>query len=148
MKVNSMRKNLTKSEIEERKRIEDIAKLDTDKLIAPKYFNKGQTEVFNFIKEELVKLDLLDNLDLHALERYIISYYHYTRISKDINRMAVKREEFYNNTLLLEKYSRMARESARDLGLSLGERLKLIALSKGEELEKEDPLLKVLRGGK
>ena len=146
MKVNSMRKNLTKAEIDERKRIEDMAKLDTDKLIAPSYFNKDQIEVFNFIRDELAGLELLDNLDLHALERYIISYYHYTRISKSINRMAVKHEEFYNNTLLLEKYNKMARESARDLGLSLGERLKLLALSKMEDMENEDPLLRILNG--
>lgn len=147
MKVDGMRKNLTKKEIEKRKQIEDIAKLDTDKLVAPKYFNKTQTDVFNFIKEELIELELIDNLDIHALERYIVSYYHYTRISKNINRMGVNNENFYNNTLLLEKYNKMARESAKDLGLALGERLRLLTLSKLDDLEKEDPLLKVLRGG-
>lgn len=147
MKVDGMRKNLTKKEIEERRQIENMAKLDTDKLIAPDYFNKKQVAIFDFIKNELVKLDLIDNLDIHALERYIVSYYHYTRVSKNINRMGVNNENFYNNTLLLEKYNKMVRESAKDLGLALGERLKLLALSKLDELESEDPVLKVLRGG-
>lgn len=146
MKVDGMRKHMSKEDKEKRKQIEDIAKLDTDLLIAPTYFNKDQVELFNFVRDELVKLELLDNLDLHALERYIVSYYHYSRISKSINRMAVKHEDFYNNTLLLEKYNRMARESAKDLGLSLGERLKLLAISKMDELESEDPLLKALYG--
>ena len=147
MKVDGMRKNLTKKEIEKRRQIESIGKLDSDKLIAPKYFSEVQVAVFDFIKDELIKLDLIDNLDIHALERYVVSYYHYTRVSKNINRMGVNNENFYNNTLLLEKYNKMARESAKDLGLALGERLKLLTLSKLDELDKEDPLLKVLRGG-
>lgn len=147
MKVDGMRKNLTKKEIEERKHIEGLAKLNTDKLASPNYFNKEQATVFNFIRDELKELDLIDNLDIHALERYVVSYYHYTRISKEINRMAVKNENFYNNTLLLEKYNRMARESAKDLGLALGERLRLLTLSKIDEIDKEDPLLRVLSGG-
>lgn len=147
MKVDGMRKNLTKKEIEKRRQIESIGKLDSDKLIAPTYFSKVQVAVFDFIKDELIKLDLIDNLDIHALERYVVSYYHYTRVSKNINRMGVNNENFYNNTLLLEKYNKMARESAKDLGLALGERLKLLTLSKLDELDKEDPLLKVLRGG-
>lgn len=146
MKVDNMKKNLTKQEIDDRKQIENMAKLDTDKLIAPEYFNKKQAEIFNFVKGELIELELIDNLDLHALERYIISYYHYTRISKYINNMSVKHEEFYGQTLLLEKYNRIAREASKDLGLALGDRLKLLALSKMDELEKEDPLIKILGG--
>lgn len=148
MKVDNMRKNLTRQEIEDRKQIEEMAKLDTDKLTTPEYFNTEQKAVFNFIRDELVKLELIDNLDLHALERYVISYYHYTRISKYINRMSVKHEEFYGQTLLLEKYNRIAREASKDLGLALGDRLKLLALSKMDELEKEDPLIKILSGSK
>ena len=147
MKVDNMRKNLTKKEIEERRQIEELAKLDVDKLEAPKYFTKEQVAVFDFIKDELIELDLIDNLDKHALERYVVSYYHYTKVSKNINRMGVNNEDYYNNTLLLEKYNRMVRESAKDLGLALGERLRLLSLSKLDELEQEDPLLKVLRGG-
>lgn len=147
MKVDGMRKNLTKKEIDTRRQLEEKVKLDTDKLVAPNYFNKIQVAVFDFIKEELVKLELIDNLDIHALERYIVSYYHYTRVSKNINRMGVNNEDFYSNTLLLEKYNKMVRESAKDLGLALGERLKLLTLSKLDELESEDPVLKILRGG-
>lgn len=147
MKVDNMRKNLTKKEIEERRQIEELAKLDVDKLEAPKYFTKEQVAVFDFIKDELIELDLIDNLDKHALERYVVSYYHYAKVSKNINRMGVNNEDYYNNTLLLEKYNRMVRESAKDLGLALGERLRLLSLSKLDELEQEDPLIKVLRGG-
>lgn len=125
---------LTKDEIESRRKHESRIKGETDNIQAPDYLPKELVEKFNDLARQLLQMNLMDNLDCDSLARYVVSEYNYQRLMKKINRTGIDNPDYYNFTLLSEKYFKMARQSASDMGLSISSRLKL-AIPEVEEKE-------------
>lgn len=120
------KKNLTKAEIEERRKRE-IAPI-TDNIAPPSYLSKKQKDEFVKIAEQLKKLKIMGETDVDALARYIMSKDLYIKLSKQITRTAV-----LTDPILLDKYMKnqdrmfkQCRASATDLGLTISSRCKLV----------------------
>ncbi|WP_211750350.1 phage terminase small subunit P27 family [Paenibacillus sp. Marseille-Q4541] len=151
-------KNLTKKEIEERKKQE--IKAPADKVRAPSYLSKEHKKEFNKIAAELQKIEIISNLDVDALARYIISRALYLKITDqllyrdpiriyDVNESDQIDGELIPNTTTLEmasevfsdllntqdKLFKQCRQAASDLGLTIASRCRLVvpkAPAKGE----------------
>ena len=125
---------LTKDEIKARRKAEERIKVSSDNIQAPDYLPKKLVGKFDDLASQLIEIDLMDNLDTDSLARYVISEHNYQRVMKKINRTGIDNPDFYDLTLLSEKYFKMARQSASDMGLSISSRLKL-AIPQVEEKE-------------
>lgn len=118
------RKHLTKNEYEERKSQElDVPFVDVK---APTYLNTKQKRKFNDIAKKLVALGIMTELDVDCLARYVISHDLYILYTEQITQMLA--EGVVDNTMqnLQDKAFRQAQTSARDLGLTITSRCKLV----------------------
>jgi P27 family predicted phage terminase small subunit len=120
------RKHLTKVEIEERK--ENEVKAPSDKIKAPSYLTADLKLEFNKIAKQLADVGIMTNLDVDALARFIIARAMYVTLSMQIIRQP--------NILMSDKYPQIAinqdkafkqcSATARDLGLTISSRCKLV----------------------
>lgn len=121
------KKHLTKKEYEERKATElDVPFVD----IKPPEYLKGekQLEKFKYYAEMLLKLNIFTELDVDCLARYIMSeqlYLQYTNLliklikSQDFEQMGKIQS-------LQDRAFRQCQQCARDLGLTISARCKLV----------------------
>lgn len=130
------RKNLTKKEIEERRKQE--VKAPADNIEPPSYLPANLRKEFNRLAKEMVEIGIMSNLDCEALARAIISEYNYQKVSKKLLKMGVDNPKYYDTVLLQEKLFKMVRQSANDLGLTISSRCKLVVPKKEEK--EEDPI--------
>lgn len=145
--VNIMSKNLTKEEKEIRVKAEEKLKGGADKITPPKYLSKGQKKIFKNIVEELEASGILGNLDIYILSTCSIALDRMQEIEKTINE---------NPSLIRDKDLRLANDKytkdffrcCNELSLSPQSRAKIGNLSLQKQQEEQDPLLKVLSGGK
>src|SRR5665648_977095 len=75
--------HLTKKEIEERMRTE--IKAPSDNIKAPGYLSVGQKKKFNEVAEELKRIDIMTNLDIDTLARFVIADTLYIEITKPVS---------------------------------------------------------------
>ena len=118
------KKHLSKSEYEERKSQElDVPFIDVK---APSYLNAKQKRKFNDIAKKLVALGIMTELDVDCLARYVISHDLYVLYTSQITQMLA--EGVVDNTMqnLQDKAFRQAQTTARDLGLTITSRCKLV----------------------
>lgn len=134
------KKHLTKEEIENRKNQEVDA--PSDKITPPDYLStKKLKEEFVRIAEELQRVELISNLDVDALARFLLAQEQYVKLTKLLRNtepiMTVQNEEtgkeysFSNEvyTDLLtsqDKLFKQCRQSASDLGLTISSRCRLV----------------------
>lgn len=124
------KKHLTKEEIAERKATE--VKAPNDKIRAPSYLDKDLKKEFNKIAKELKEIDIMSNLDVDALARFIIARKLYIEITQQL---------VENPSLLLDKdtvgiqdkFFKQCRSAASDLGLTISSRCKLVVPKKEEK---------------
>lgn len=140
--------HLTKDEIEKRQKHEEAMKADTDKIIPPARLRKLQKERFNELSSQLVKLGIMDNLDVDTLAMYIETYDNYVRVIKSARKMTNKEldENFSEYAAKMRTATQLAdtcRKLASDLGLTITSRLKLIIPEKEEK--EESPMSKFLK---
>ena len=135
----------TKEEIEKRIENEEKLKGNADKIDPPDYLSENQRDLFYYIKKELEESKLLSNLDVYILAKCVIA----------IDRLQYIEQKINQNPKLLLQSQFMANKKAYDadffrccneLSLSPQSRAKLSNINLLAEQEKEDPLLKVLRG--
>ncbi|MBC9873686.1 phage terminase small subunit P27 family [Macrococcoides goetzii] len=81
----------TKAEIEKRRKAEEALKAAKDKLKPPTWLDKGAKKEFRYIVNEMSELDVLNNLDVHALAMYCDAYSNYVEITKLINENGLAR---------------------------------------------------------
>lgn len=132
------RKHLTKAEIEERQ--ENEVKAPSDKIRAPSYLTDDLKREFNILAKQLIDVGIMTNLDVDALARFIIARSMYITLSMQIIKQP--------NILMSDKYPQIAinqdkafkqcSASARDLGLTISSRCKLIAPK--AEIGKDDEI--------
>lgn len=130
------KKNLTKSEIEERK--EQEVKAPSDKVKAPAYLSKDLKREFKKIADELLQIGIMTNLDVDALARFLIARNMYIKISNQLLELDPLEDDF--NTLInhQDKFFKQSRAAASDLGLTISSRCKLVIPKKEEKKKSEE----------
>ncbi|MEE6450518.1 phage terminase small subunit P27 family [Gottfriedia acidiceleris] len=133
------KKNLTKSEIQERK--DQEVKAPSDKVKAPAYLSKELKREFKKIADELLQIGIMTNLDVDALARFLIARNMYVKISTQLMELDPLEADF--DTLVAHQYKffKQSRSAASDLGLTISSRCKLVIPKKEEkELTEEEKL--------
>lgn len=145
--VKVMSKNLTKEEKEKRLEVENKLRGKADKIIPPSYLNEKQVKIFDYIVQELKASGILGNLDTYILAQCSVAIERIQAIDEQINNDI---EQILNKGLsvIRDKYVKEFFRCANELSLSPQSRAKLGNINLQAEQEKQDPLLKVLGGGK
>ena len=119
-------KHLTKAEIQERQERE--IKPIMDDIIAPSYLTKKQSDEFDKLAGQLMKLKIMGETDVDALSRYIIAKDFYTNAVKQMRKKEVRDDpiKFDAWAKIQDRYFKQCRSSANDLGLSISSRCKLV----------------------
>lgn len=125
------KKNLTKKEIEKRKAQE--IKAPSDKIEAPSYLPENLKKEFNRIAEELINIEIMSNLDIEALARFVIAEYQYQKVVKKAIKLSPENDKYFDMLLMQEKLFKMARQAASDLGLTISSRCKLVVPKSGDD---------------
>lgn len=135
-------KHLTKAEIEKRKSSE--VKAPADKVEAPSYLPKNLQEEFNRIAAELINIEIMSNLDIEALARFVVAEYQYQKVVKKAIKMSPENQKYMETLIMQEKLFKMARTAASDLGLTISSRCKLV-VPKKEDKKPENKFAKFVR---
>ena len=149
------KKHLTKAEYDERKRQE--VKASSDNVVPPAYLTKKEKEKFTEIAEQLVDIGIMTNLDCDVLARYIRATTEYEKITRQLSKIkfmpdkksTVSAEEQiaeqtaqYNYLQKIQvRAARQCNECARELGLTISSRCRLV-MPKTEEKPPENKFLK------
>ncbi|UTH13303.1 phage terminase small subunit P27 family [Macrococcus equipercicus] len=83
--IHGNKNRRTKDEIERRQKAEAALQAAKDKLKPPPWLDKGAKKEFKYIVSEMAELDVLNNLDVHALAMYCDAYSNYVEVTKAIN---------------------------------------------------------------
>lgn len=120
------KKNLTKAEIEARRKQE--IKAPSDLIQPPSHLTSAQKKEFRLISGQLQELNIISNLDCEALARYIVSKDIYNKISKKLRALEIEEDidTFEKYTKIHDRYFKICRASASDLGLTISSRCKLV----------------------
>lgn len=120
------RKHLTKDEYEERKDSElDVPFKDVQ---PPSYLKKKQKEKFTDIADKLLALGIMTELDVDCLAMYILSHDLYLSYTKTIAQL-IKQNDIAglkDVQNMQDKAFRQAQTAARDLGLTITSRCRII----------------------
>lgn len=138
------KKHLTIAEIEKRKQEE--VKACNGAISPPKYLTAKQKKEFNKIADELIKIEIMTNLDCDALARYIIAndnYIKYCKILKSIPDDWELISAIDKATSVQDRAFKQCQSAAKELGLTIGSRCKL-TIPKTEEKEESDPMAQLL----
>lgn len=120
------KKHLTKSEIEQRRSEEiDVPFKDVE---PPDYLSESQKREFNEYAEKLVAIGIFTELDEDCLARYVLSKNLYLRYTSLLSSMMSKKNvaEMGKVQQLQDKAFRQCTTCARDLGLTITSRCKLV----------------------
>lgn len=132
------RKHLTQEEIEERRKNEISA--PSDKIKAPAYLTTELKREFTKIAKQLIRIGIMTNLDVDALARFVIARSMYVTLSMQIiNQPAVLMSDKYPQVAInQDKAFKQCSSAARDLGLTISSRCKLVMPEKTEK--KKSPM--------
>jgi P27 family predicted phage terminase small subunit len=120
------KKHLTKKEIEERKKQE--VKAPADNIHAPDYLTEKQKAKFEEIAKTLDDMNIMSNLDCHALARYISAVDIYEELTKKMRspKTLSDIETLEKYAKLQDRYFKQCHTAANALGLSISSRCKLV----------------------
>lgn len=144
------KKHLTKAEIEARQN-EEVAPC-TDDLTPPSYLTAAEKRRFEKLAGQLTKIKIMGETDVETLARYVSAQTLYEKATKDLRKLDKEqpkrddydqREDYFfaldiwtkaNETAvkLQDRYFKQATASARELGLTISSRCKLVAPVKDE----------------
>ncbi|MEL3956912.1 phage terminase small subunit P27 family [Caldifermentibacillus hisashii] len=145
--VKTMSKNLTKEEKEIRLETEQKLRGGADNISPPKHLNARQRKIFQYIVQELEASKILGNLDIYILGTAAIAIDRLQQIEKMINKDINK--TFDKNILKAKaEYTKEFFRCCNELSMSPQSRAKLGNINVQVKQKEEDPLLKVLKGGK
>ena len=120
------KKHLGKKEIEERRKQE--VKAPSDNINAPDYLTEKQKKKFEEIAKTLDDMNIMSNLDCHALARYISAVDMYEELTKKVRNPKILNdpETLERYAKLQDRYFKQCHTSANALGLSISSRCKLV----------------------
>lgn len=149
------RKHLTKAERDARRKAEITAACD--KVKPPDWLSKKEKDKFGEIAEQLMEIGIMSNLDCDVLARYVRGQAEYEKVTKQLGKikfipdkksMAGAEEQLaeqaaqYNYLQKIQaRLERQCNADARELGLTIASRCKLV-MPKKEESKKENKFLK------
>jgi P27 family predicted phage terminase small subunit len=125
------KKHLTKSEIEQRKAEE--VKAPADKIEPPSYLPDNLRKEFNRIADQLIEIEIMSNLDVESLARFVVAEYQYQQVTVKLLNLKGMGQKYIDLMYLQEKLFKMCRAAASDLGLSISSRCKLVVPKKNDE---------------
>ncbi len=140
--VDTLSKHLTKEEYEARKKAEEKLKGGTDKIKPPTHLNAKQKKIFRYIVDELEESEILTNLDIFILENCAISIERLQTVERILNKNLMDK----NALRIKESYTKEFFRCCNELSLSPQSRAKLANINVNAQAEREDPLMKTLRG--
>lgn len=143
--VKTMSKNLTKEEIETRSETEKKLRGAADSISPPSHLNARQKKIFRYIVQELEASGILGNLDVHILSTCSFALDRMQQIQRAINKNPDNEDEELKK---LDKYTKVFFRCCNELSLSPQSRAKLGTINFQVKQKEDDPLLKVLAGGK
>lgn len=136
------KKHLTKEEIEKRKSTE--LKAPIGNIEPPDYLPEKLWTEFNDIANKLIKINIMTELDVDLLARYLLSKQAYLALTskylKAIGKGDVQSEKL---SVMQDKAFKQCQAAARDLGLTIGSRCKLVI----PKTEEEKPISKWAKFG-
>lgn len=136
----------TKEEIQNRIDNEKMLKGKSDNIIPSQELKGNQLYLFNFIKSELEESGILSNLDTFILTKCAIAIDRLRFIEEKINdnpRLLLVQNPLMSNK---KNYDADFFRCCNELSLSPQSRAKLANINQAAENNKEDPLLKAMRG--
>ena len=159
--ITNGKKHLTKKEIAER-RASEVAPA-TDDLAPPAYLTAAQKKHFRKLVGQLDKIRIMGETDVDTLARYVVAEMQYQDAVKEARKLTKDRPtarddpEYYHkletwgiltelNDKRLERYFKQASTLARDLGLTISSRCKLVVPKTEDDKPKENKFAKF--GGK
>ena len=149
--ANNNKAHLTKAEILEREQTE--IKAPSDDIRMPGCLKtKKLKDRFNYIVDQLKELNLMSNLDVDCIVRYINAESEYEQVTAKLNKTPIMVEGLNENGVmdyvvnkeyerlitLQDKVFKQARASASDLGLTISSRCKLVVPNVKEETKNDD----------
>lgn len=142
--IDVMSKNLTNEEKEARKQAEEKLKGGNDKIKPPAYLGKEAKKIFKYIVIELQDSGILTNLDVYILASCANAIARIQAAEKLLNDDLLNKDALKVKDSYMKEFFRCCNE----LSLSPQSRAKLANINVQAKEQKEDPLLKVLAGGK
>ena len=138
-------KHLTKSEIEERQKME--LKVDFRDVKIPDYLPQNLVDEFNDIAGKMLQIGIMTELDEDCLARYLLAKQQYLRYTNLLNKATSRGNitEIEKLMTIQDKAFKQCRASANDLGLTIASRCKLV-MPKIEEPPKENKFMKFSGG--
>lgn len=135
------KKHLTKSEIEERKNTE--VHPCTDEINAPSFLTAKQKRSFSKICGQLTKLKIMGETDCETLARYVVAEELYEKTTKKLRSALDSIDDpFAGDALgveqlakLQDRFFKQAQMAARDLGLTISARCRLVVPEKTEDVK-------------
>jgi P27 family predicted phage terminase small subunit len=144
------KKHLTKAEIEARQS-EEVSPC-TDDLTPPAYLTAAEKRRFKKLADQLDKIKIMGETDVETLARYVSAQTLYEKATKDLRKLDKEKPERgdYDNrddyivmydiwtkacenaVKLQDRYFKQATASARELGLTISSRCKLVAPAAAE----------------
>jgi P27 family predicted phage terminase small subunit len=139
------RKNLTKAEIEYRKNTE--VKAPVGDCSPPDYLPAKLKEEFESIADKLISIGIMTELDVDLLARYLLSKQAYLGLTSRYMKMLssgnpADLEKIAN---LQDKSFKQCQSAARDLGLTISSRCKLV-VPKVDDEPKENKFARFQKG--
>lgn len=121
------KKHLSQAEIEERRERE--LKVPYTDVVPPDYLTDAQKEKFMHYAEMLLALGIMTELDVDCLARYIVSFDLYLVYTESVKALLTAQnfEELKSVQTMQDKMFKQAQASARDLGLTITSRCKIVA---------------------
>lgn len=128
-KLQLLQKNPNKKNVQELKKraeAEDRLKMQTNNIRAPEWLDAIGTKTFNFLKKELLSIDILTNADTYHLALYADAYSQYLKYKQIVDENIIDEEGNPNAFIVrMEKAASQMRTFGSDLGLSSSARAKL-----------------------
>ncbi len=128
------KKHLTKGEIADRKASE--VKAPANKVRAPSYLPKELKKEFNKLAKELLEIEIMSNVDVDALARFIIARKMYLELTNKILESPELMVAHKDIVTTQDKLFKQCRAAASDLGLTISSRCKLVVPQRPEEKPK------------
>lgn len=141
------KKNLTKAEIAERRASE--VQPSTDDISPPPYLTAAQKKHFVKLAGQLAKIKVMGETDCDTLARYVVAEMQYQAATKDLREVQKQRPKDASAEKLMiwaamvekldkrqERFFKQASTMARDLGLTISSRCKLVVPKTEDEKPK------------
>lgn len=125
------KKHLTKAEIEQRRSTEINA--PNDNICAPNYLPDDLKAIFDELSSELVRIGIMANIDADAVARYVVAESQYERVTKKLLCMKTVGPVYIELAKLQDRLFKQCAAAARDLGLTISSRCKLVLPKKEEK---------------